>query len=241
MTAPTNVAKNAKYPLQCRGRPHMTAAHVLEECKRARRSGRVISVQLGDGTLDLEDRNSVIAFDKAIDIATFRISEAEVAALGKTVLRGAQRQWPPLPPQPGRGVYFSGFPGIETICTSSREVCFGAAPGGGIASSVSEYDISSQIERKHLLAVLARGLPPENYDFGGMSGGPMLTVVESSFLRSWSLAGVVYQGPNPSPDSSSAIAGLEIIRARRAHFILPDGSLDVQRWNELNATRPARS
>jgi hypothetical protein len=28
--------------------------------------------------------------------------------------------------------------------------------------------------------------------------------------------------PNPSPNPDEAIAGLEIIRARRAHFILPD-------------------
>ena len=131
-----------------------------------------------------------------------------------------------------------GFPGIETIWTSPREVSFGAAPGGGIASSVSESDISSLIERDHLLAVLGRGLPAENYDFRGMSGGPMLTVIEDGLLRSWSLAGVIYEGPNSSADSGQAIDGLEIIRARRAHFILPDGSLDVRRWEEVNAARP---
>jgi hypothetical protein len=57
----------------------------------------------------------------------------------------------------------------------------------------------------------------------------MLTVIQGK-LRSWSLAGVIYQGPNISPDTNQAIAGLEVIRARRAHFILPNGQLDVARW-----------
>jgi hypothetical protein len=65
-----------------------------------------------------------------------------------------------------------------------------------------------------------------------MSGGLMLTVIQNR-LRSWSLAGVIYHGPNTSADEGQAIAGLELIRARRAHFILPDGRLDVARLKSL--------
>ena len=85
-----------------------------------------------------------------------------------------------------------------------------------------------------MIAVLGKGVPPENYDFSGMSGGPMLTVVEQGGTRSQSLAGVVYQGPNPSENECEAIAGLEIIKARRSHFILPDGMLDARRWADLH-------
>ena len=72
-----------------------------------------------------------------------------------------------------------------------------------------------------------------HFDFRGISGGPMLAVVETDKLRSWVLAGVIYEGPNPSDDPEQAIAGLEIIKARRAHFILPDGRLDIPRWEAL--------
>jgi hypothetical protein len=113
------------------------------------------------------------------------------------------------------------------------EISFGVVPAGGIASSVGDRDVSTLIERQHLVAVLGQGLPPENYDFWGMSGGPMLTVIETCAIRSWALAGVIYEGPNPSPDETEAIAGLDIIRARRAHFILPDGQLDTPRWDAL--------
>ena len=94
--------------------------------------------------------------------------------------------------------------------------------------------MSSLIERAGLIGVLGNGVPPEYYDFGGLSGGPMLTVIEHSGLRSWALAGVIYQGPNPSTDPTEAVAGLEIIKARRALFILPDGTLDVRRWDSLS-------
>jgi hypothetical protein len=93
---------------------------------------------------------------------------------------------------------------------------------------VSERDISSQIEREHLVPALGDGLPPEDFDFGGISGCAMLTVVQNK-LRSWALSGVIYQGPNPSDNPDEAIRGLEIIKARRAHFILPDGRLDAAR------------
>jgi hypothetical protein len=42
------------------------------------------------------------------------------------------------------------------------------------------------------------GRPPERFDFGGASGGPMLMVVERNGLRLRALAGVIFEGPNPS-------------------------------------------
>jgi len=92
--------------------------------------------------------------------------------------------------------------------------------------------VSTQIEREHLMPAMGQGIPPDNFDFRGMSGGLMLTVIQNK-LRSWALAGVIYQGPNTSADESQAIAGLEVIRARRAHFILPDGQLDLARWKSV--------
>jgi hypothetical protein len=78
-----------------------------------------------------------------------------------------------------------------------EEAVFGAFAGSGIASGANEGDILSQIEREHLEPALGDGIPPENFDFGGISGGPMLYVVETkSGLRFNSLAGVLYAGPN---------------------------------------------
>ncbi len=213
----------------------VTAQHVIEQLNQDKHAGNVVAVQLGELPLDLAGKNVIIAAHEQLDIATFRITPEEVAALGKTILTGSQQQWPPLPPQQDRGVYFGGFPGTETIWTSPQEISFGALPAGGIASSISEIDVSSLIEREHLIPLLGEGIPPPDYNFGGISGGPMLSVVERNGVRSWALAGVIYEGPNPSPDPEQAVAGLEIIRARRARFICPDGTLDIARWAQLHS------
>jgi hypothetical protein len=163
----------------------------------------------------------------------------QIRSIGKTVLTGYQKSWPPSPPQKDRGIYHSGFAGISTQWLSAREVEFGIAAGGGVASSISETDVSSLVERENLIDVMGLGLPAENFDFRGISGGPMLSVIEHRGLRSWQLAGVIYQGPNPADDPEQAIPGLEIIKARRAHFILPDGSLDEARWAYVHPGRAA--
>ncbi len=58
-----------------------------------------------------------------------------------------------------------------------------------------------------------------------MSGGPMMTVIERHGVRSWTLAGGVYEGPNSYAEDQKSIAGFDVIRARRAHFIEPDGTI----------------
>ncbi len=214
----------------------VTAAHVIRGMETARTAGGPVSCQLGhDLRLDPDGKHGLIAIDDKLDIATFRISEAEVRSIGKTVLTGHQKAWPPSPPQRDRGVTYAGFPGVSRLWLSPREISFGVCPGGGVASSISDVDVSSLIERQHLMDVMGTGLPPQDFDFRGISGGPMLTIIEDKGLRSWQLAGIIYEGPNPSDDAAQAIAGLQIIRARRAHFLFPVGTLDLRRWAETGA------
>jgi hypothetical protein len=213
----------------------VTACHVIDGWRRSQQLEDAGPLRIGaqGSSLQLDWDARQIDADSAIDIATFTTDQSEVTKLGKTVLTGFQRAWPPGPPQQGRGIYYCGYPGVATLHPSPREVCFGCMPGSGIASSVNERDISTQIEREHWVAAFGHRLPPENFAFGGISGGPMLTVVETSTLRPWALAGVIFQGPNPSGNLDEAIAGLEIIKARRAHFVLPNGTLDTSRWRLL--------
>lgn len=210
----------------------VTAAHVLAGLEHDSSCQEVLSVQLGhDLCLDLQAQHAVIDRNDTLDIATFRISVEEITALSKTILTGIQSAWPPAPPQVGRGIYYSGFPGKETLLLSQTAISFGAAPGGGVADSVSHKDVCTQFNRDNWIDVIGHGFPPEGYDFGGMSGGPMLSVIEApSGLRSWALAGVIYEGPSPSTQDGQRISGFELIRARRAHFILPTGRLDTTFW-----------
>src|SRR5262249_36903057 len=146
---------------------------------------------------------------------------------------------PPEPPRIDGRIYYCGFPGVGRVWLwppPPSEIRFGAVVSSGAASSVNDLDISTLIEREHLIPILGQGVPPEDFDYGGMSGGVMLTVVETP-LHSWALAGVICQGPNPSNDPGQAITGLNIIKARRAHFILADGTLNRDLWHATNPPR----
>lgn len=201
----------------------VTAAHVYEGYLAAKGAQARLVCQVGDVSFD--PAAALIDCDLDIDIATFRFSAEQVQEAGKVVLTGCQPSWPPYTPQVDRGVVFAGFPGIERRWIARRAINWGIYTGGTVASSVSERDVSCAFERDHWIDVMGTGLPPEGYDMGGISGGPMLMIVERGGLRSYCLAGVVYQGPNPD-----GIDGFEAVRARRAHFILPDGRLDRSRW-----------
>lgn len=201
----------------------VTAAHVYEGYLSAKGAHARLVCQVGDVPID--PAAALIDWDLDMDIATFRFSAARVREAGKVVMTGCQPSWPPYPPQVDRGVVFAGFPGVERQRVARRAISWGIYTAGTVASSVSERDVSCAFERDNWIDVMGTGLPPEGYDMGGISGGPMLMIVERRGLRSYCLAGVVYQGPN-----AEGIAGFEAVRARRAHFILPDGRLDRSRW-----------
>jgi hypothetical protein len=213
----------------------VTACHVIEGWKRSPVEQEASHLRLaGEGTSVLLDWDArAIDANPEIDIATFSVMEAEVRSLGKTILTGAQRRWPPLPPPENCALYYCGFPAVGTVQLSPDAVSFGALPGAGIATSVGEKNISILIERSYLVPILGGGIPPENFNFGGISGGLVLKVIET-LVRTYAPAGVIYEGPNPSQDPDQAIAGFELIRVRHAHFILPDGRLDLGRWRDVN-------
>jgi hypothetical protein len=164
----------------------VTACHVIDGWIASRASEDAGPLRLaGNGQSVVIDLDSnVIAMNSEIDIATFRVSKSDVKALGKEVLTGNQKAWPPAPPDERCGVYYAGYPGVGTRHPSPREAVFGIVRGSGIAHSVSERDVCTQLEREYLRpAKVGEGLPPENFDFRGMSGGLMLTVIQTRFAR----------------------------------------------------------
>ena len=214
----------------------VTAQHVIAGWRTDHCSSNIEALQISDLSIDFTGQNQIIDEHEELDIATFRIGAEEISKIGKAVLTGNQSEWPPPPPQKNKDVYFSGFPSTETCLIPPNEFLFGAAAGHGFVSSVNEKNVSSLIERDDgLIGVLGKGVPPEHYNFGGLSGGPMLTVIEHNGLLSLALAGVIYEGPNSSTDPTEGSIGMELIWARRAYFILPDGKLDRDRWENLSS------
>jgi hypothetical protein len=215
----------------------ITASHVLAEYRR----DVATFAEIGELRIAGDNRSSLaidlptrlIAEHSGIDIATLRISPAEIESLRRSTISVAPSSWPPSPPVQDGDIVYCGFPGNSRQPISETELHVFATVSTGPASSVSDKDISLLIDRSQLISVMGRGIPPENFNFGGISGGPFLSVINSP-IRRLTVAGVICQGPNPSNNSDEAISGVEIIRARRAHFILPDGRLDTALWYSVN-------
>jgi hypothetical protein len=213
------------------------AAHVLEGAG----SWREHCEQFGTTPLRLGGRygsSVVLEWDARavdvnldIDVATFAISHLEIEQLGRSICFGLPTSWPPEAPVVGQSIAYAGFPAAGTRHSSAQEVVFSAACGTGIVHSVTERSISTQLEREFLVPALGEGIPPENFNFGGISGGPLLQrTLSPGGIEATALAGIVIQGPNTSCDPSQSIRGFELIRARSVQFIRSDGFLDTERW-----------
>jgi len=211
----------------------VTACHVIHGWLRDRKAGcGPLCLAANGDPLVIDWPKRVIAAHSGIDIATFRVSEEEVAALGKIILTGFQKSWPPKPPRQNCGIYYCGYPKVGTRPIGRNALSFGCVRGSGVATSINDRDIVTLFDRSCWLPDPVRGAPPPNFDFGGISGGLMLTVIQGS-LRSWSLSGTIYEGPSTSMVPGEAIADFEVIRARRAHFLRPNGEFDTALWHAL--------
>jgi hypothetical protein len=100
--------------LDCgRGAFAVTAAHVYESYLEHVHKRRVRGVQVG--AVGFDPRERLIASGKRlglnIDIATFRVTPAEISATGKKIIRGTDGPWPP-PPNKGDVVCRYGSLGV---------------------------------------------------------------------------------------------------------------------------------
>ncbi len=189
----------------------VTADHVFNAYLEARRRfGDLTRCQLGNLRFVPEDR--LIARSASLDIATFAITSEEIR---KTADSKFAMSFNPMNPEEGKGVFFAGFPGLARRRLSEREIESGIFTALTVADNVGEWVISGHFNRERQVEKPGRPTAPEGYDIGGVSGGPLMTMVNSANLCYWRLGGVM----------TEFSASLEIFYATRADFILPDGTL----------------
>jgi len=189
----------------------VTADHVFAGYLKARQAfGDVARCQLGNLRFDPEDR--LIARSASLDIVTFRIAPNEI---GRTHEGRFAMSFHPLIPQGERGVLFTGFPGLARNRLSEREIETGIFTALTVAENITDVQISGHFDRERQVDKPGRPTSPQGYDIGGVSGAPLVTIVDSASLHYWRLGGVI-------TDFSTSF---EIFYATRADFILPDGTL----------------
>ena len=189
----------------------LTADHVVAGCLEAFEPGGVVA-QLADASLhDLKSR--LIARSAELDIASFDV-DGVIDRLGwpGTVPLAS---WPPMPPQEGRGIMIGGYPGGGRQVIGTRDISFGLFTALAVARTVSDDQISCLFDREYMVELSEIPTMPPNTDLGGISGGPVITVLElPCYLVSYRLGGIV----------SEASAELEKVFAKRIDFIKSDGS-----------------
>jgi hypothetical protein len=189
----------------------VTADHVFAGYLEAReRFSHFSRCQLGNLRFDPQDR--LVARSATLDIATFAIGSDEVRMTGDGKFA---MSFDPMIPQTGKGVIFCGFPGLERRRLSEREIESGIFTALTVADNVTDREISGHFERERQVDKPGRPTAPEGYDIGGVSGAPLVTMVDSANLCYWRLGGVM----------TGFSKSLEIFYATRADFINADGTL----------------
>lgn len=189
----------------------VTAAHVVREFLKDKERYPRTPCGLVDTDTQIDLPGDLIAVGEGVDIATFRVSESIISKFEKHPLTA----WPPKVPKVGQGLLYAGFPGQNRERRGSHEFTFGLSTGGTPVDHVDDVKIVTSLNRAELVDPLGRGLPPEDFEFGGMSGGPVLAVVETGVV-SWGLAGVIFEG--------SKLGG-GLLYAARATCIRDDGTI----------------
>lgn len=167
----------------------VTANHIYQEYLEF--SGKYKNARFQIGSLEFKLRERLIASNARSDIATFSLLEDELLIQGKVPISS----WPPIDPVADQGIMFSGFPGKERTRLTANAHSAGMFIATGRVYSVTSEQIKTTFEHDLLVDVMGDGkLPGHGYDVGGMSGGPLLTLIERGSILSWRLGGIISEG-----------------------------------------------
>jgi hypothetical protein len=152
----------------------------------------------------------LVSEGRETDIATFRITREELAALGKITI-----PWPPVKPHKGKSVMFSGVPGFARSNPRRGEFGFGCYVASFKVDNVDDTSLSlMRPPQGEMVDIIGKGFPPDALDIGGMSGGPIASMeLTPNGIFAWSIAALIYEGHQ----------SFDIIKGVRADLIDDDG------------------
>lgn len=197
----------------------ITAHHVIKQYQTDRDSFARIHMRIRNlDILNWDDRQ--IDSHQGLDLVTFQISEKEVAEIDIRQFRFTSEDWPPNPPEIGRGVFFTGYAGKDRTVADRATLDFLQLSNGGVLASLGPQELEVQFRIQDLQPVLSgTEIPPVTKVLGGFSGAPLLTVLESP-IKIFELGGIVLM-QFPATDDSDVTTFI----SRRPNCIQTDGML----------------
>ena len=188
----------------------VTAGHVFDEFKE--RLGNSAGCRIAPSPLFFDLCERKISRGRKADLFTFSVSRAEAESTGATII--VPRVWPPpSAPEVNEGFVFAGYPGHEKRIDRPFSLKFGCFSGAGMVESVRDLDFSCQVDRQNMLPLPGRPLPEPEYNFGGLSGSPVLRAHRGDVFH-LELFGIVYECGKTL---------VELIKIARADLICEDG------------------
>ncbi len=218
----------------------VTADHVVDEYLDALRETSTLTCQLRN-LVDFNLESANIKRDATLDIATFALTETELAAVPSAAF-DCQDVWPPPTQDIGVTVIVAGYLNALFQTDEYLKVLASIAYG-------SVKPIEDVLERELLMIydpATARGvdgipMPPQGANLSGCSGGPVvMPVAWNGGFRMFPI-GLISAGANKGEEVRERFGGelsFDMIRARRTNFINPDGTIQHPEDTGLLPGRP---
>jgi hypothetical protein len=199
----------------------ITADHVIKAYELAQREMREPICLLRTVRLNLLE--ALIDRDAQLDLATFRVTEAQLNA-SEAIAIDCRDEWPPPIPDRGREISFGGYPEELTKVCGADGVEFRFAVHITPIDDITDRNIVATYDPARDSRVRAA---PEMSELGanwsGCSGGPVLMHVERAGRHRVFAIGAIVEGPGKS--ATGALGDFDRFIFRRLHCVNVDGTL----------------
>ena len=191
----------------------VTADHVLADYLWAKKDDSGLSCAIGGLALCPEER--IIDRDHDLDLATFGVSRAELAGIGKQAYGCPAAFWPPAPPRPEERVFVAGFLRNGAEVDKHGAPRFRTTFARARVSDVNDRHVACTFDSGESADPTGRSTPTGRAPvLRGASGAPLWASADGPLVP-WRPAGIV----------KKCLEQQGILVAIRPDVISPDGTL----------------
>lgn len=175
-------------------------------------------------TVPFDLMKKLLARSAELDLATFAITEDELAASEALALDCRSANWPPLTPLENDPISFAGFPEEGATPSFPYHVTFPAFMSLSRIQGITQRDIIATYEPNRDSRVVANERFPEvGANLSGCSGGPVILHYERNKAHHFCPVGMIMAGSKG--EGAGLMSEFDTLHFRRIHFIQPDGSI----------------
>jgi len=193
----------------------ITADHVIKAYEQVRNQMREPICLLRTVRLNLME--ALIDRDSKLDLATFRVTEAQLSD-SEALAIDCREEWPPPIPDRGREISFGGYPEELKKAYAADQVEFRFAAHLAHIQDVTDRNIVATYDPARDSRVRAAPeMPDLGANWSGCSGGPVLMHFERAGRHRIFAIGAIVEGPGKSAEG--ALGDFDRFLFRRLHYV----------------------